>query len=184
MDKVELKKRLLSIDQDAAILCGIQEEKFKVVVIGGAAFLASDLTSRQATDDIDIFEADRSVREILARDPNFNFQCNAYANCMPYNFEDRLRSVVLETKAISFLTPSLEDLAVLKLYRWEDRDMDDLTNPNFLGKLDWELLDYLVRDPDEAPASRTTKAELDQPYKNMLKNYQQYTERYRDETKF
>ena len=74
------------------------------------------------------------------------------------------------------LTPSLEDLAVMKLYRWEAPDVADLTDPAFIEKVDRELLDRLVNDPDEAAASRIAPSELDREFKNLLFNYGQYKE--------
>ena len=48
--------------------------------------------------------------------------------------------------------------------------------PAFIEKVDRELLDRLVNDPDEAAASRIAPPELDREFKNLLFNYGQYKE--------
>lgn len=148
--------------------------KFCVVIVGGSALLLHDLSTKQVTKDINVFAAEESVRGILYEDPDFNAQCQAFCTCLPYNFEDRLVEAPIETMAITYLTPSLEDIAVMKLYRWEDPDKADLTSPEFLSHLNWDLLDRLVNDPDEAAASRIAQPENDREFKNLLHNYEQY----------
>ena len=81
--------------------------------------------------------------------------------------------------AITYQTPSVEDLAVMKLYRWEDPDKVDLTAEDFLSKLDWQRLDYLVRDPNEAAASRSAPPERDREFQNLLHNYDEYRRRWK-----
>lgn len=174
MNTEELRYKLVKLDEDAMVLIGIPKKKLPVVIIGGAAFLINELTHRSTTHDIEVLEAHRSLIGVLKRDRDLNFQCNAYVNCIPYNFEDRLCNIPLETQVISYFTPSPEDLAVLKLYRWESRDIEDLTNKEFLSRVDWELLDKLVTDPCEALASRISEPKEDREFQALLRHYEIY----------
>lgn len=180
MDKAELVDKLVRADEDA-FFSGVGQDgrKVRVIVVGASALLLNDLSATQKTKDVDIYEAELSVRECLYRDPDFNSQCQAFCSCLPYNFEDRLVEIELDTMAITYQTPSVEDLAVMKLYRWEDPDKVDLTAEEFLKKLDWQRLDYLVRDPNEAAASRSAPPERDREFQNLLHNYDEYRRRWK-----
>lgn len=117
-----------------------------------------------------------SYRRIPAKAyPSVNGAVSAYADEIPYNFEDRLVDIELETKAVIFKTPSPEDLAVMKLYAWRPNDIADLTSPSFLEKLDWNLLDQLVHDKNEAQASALSMRR----YREMVDTYERYREEYR-----
>lgn len=176
MNKDDLEKILRELDEDATILLDTVPHKCRVVIIGGAAIMLRDLSAKTVTYDIDVLEADGRIRDILAREPNLNFNCNAYCDCLPYNFEDRLCELQLETKTLAFYTPSQEDLAVMKLYRWNRIDQQDLKNNEFLSKLDWDLLDHLIFSPHEAMASRISQPDSDRQYKDLLAHYNSYQE--------
>lgn len=55
----------------------------------------------------------------------------------------------------------------------------DLTASEFLNKLNWSLLEYLVYSPDEAAASRSTVPEDDRELRNLRFNYKEYEEGWR-----
>lgn len=54
---------------------------------------------------------------------------------------------------IDFKVPSTEDLVVMKLYAQRPNDLQDIESAAAGKKLDWNLLEHLVYDPDEAAAS-------------------------------
>ena len=135
-----------------------------------------DVSAKQVTKDVDILEIELAARQVLLNDPDFNMGCQAYCMCIPYNFDQRLMEIDLGLTTLRVLTPSLEDLAVMKLYRWEAPDISDLTNPEFIKRIDLELLDRLVYDPNEAVASRIADPENDREFQNLLHNYKTYKE--------
>lgn len=175
MDRALLLEKLRRIDENA-FFAGVSRKgaKVRVVIVGGSALLLHDLSQKAVTKDVDVYSAEDSVREILYADPDFNAQCQTFSACLPYRFEERLVKAPLETLAVEYLTPSLEDLAVMKLYRWEEPDKSDLTAPRFLESLDWALLDRLVHDPEEATASRIALPEKVREFQNLLHNYEEY----------
>lgn len=67
-----------------------------------------------------------------------------------------------------------EDLAVMKLYRWEAPDQADLCSAEFLERLDWNLLERLVMDPSEAAASRSALPEKDRELQEMRGHFREY----------
>ncbi len=180
MNKQQMIEKLKRIDEAAFFRLGESiKRKAEVVIIGGSALLLGDLSAKETTKDVDVLQisADEGVREILYSDPDINGMCQAYSQNVPYNFEDRLRRVELSTLAIDFFILSQEDLAVMKLYRWEDLDIADLTSRRFLETLNWALLEQLVYDPDEAASSRVAEPERDLELRQMRANFEQYRRR-------
>lgn len=153
MDKNELLKTLLAIDEEAFLMDSERPTRSQVIIVGGAAFLLRDMTARRITHDIDILQADTFVRQIIAQYPNANGAVAAYMDHIPYNFEDRLVPLPIKTKAVDYFTPSIEDLAVMKLYAERPADMQDIDEAARNNNIDWQLLDHLVHDAGEAHAS-------------------------------
>lgn len=170
-----LREILKRIDEEAELELGMPDTRFKVILVGGSAFMLTGLTNRPATHDIDVLEVSKDIEDILFRYGMINSRVSAYLDCLPYSFEDRLVLLDLDTSAIDFMTPSLEDLAVMKLYACRPNDIADLTSPLVLEKIDWALLDHLVFDKGEALGSCMSPRR----YEEMLVAYRKYVERYR-----
>ena len=71
---------------------------------------------------------------------------------------------------IRYFTPSLEDLAVMKLYAYRPNDIIDLHSQAFVDRLDWGLLEWLIFDEGEALASSPSE----RSYQEMVCAYRQY----------
>lgn len=171
--KEELLSMLAKIDQEASLTFGTVAKKLPVVIVGGSAFLLHDLTNRPTTRDVDVLAHDDALRDILSNYHAVNAAVTAYIDQVPYNFEERLVHIDLKTETVEFLTPSFEDLAIMKLYGWRPNDQVDLENPAFLERVDWDALDNLVYNPDEARASALS----DRRYKEMVSTYEEYSRR-------
>ena len=168
MHKENLIEILQGIDEEAALLLGVSSNKARVILVGGAAFMLRDLTTRQATHDIDVLSADAVVRGIIASYPEVNGGVAAFADQIPYNFEDRLVRLNLSTQAIDFFAPSTEDLVVMKLYAQRPNDVQDIDGAIASGQMDWELLETLVYGDDEAKASCL----VERHYEEMVRAYE------------
>ena len=177
MQKNNLVHILELIDGEASLsLDNVSpNEKPCVVIVGGGAFVLRDLTSRPSTHDIDVFMVDERLREIISHYPEVNGSVMAYMDSIPYNFEDRLLEIPVKTKTVVFKTPSIEDLAVMKLYGWRPNDIADLTSNAFLEQVNWDLLDHLVYDSNEAKAS----ALIPRRYEEKVAIYEEYRREYR-----
>ena len=171
----DLKNTLLGIDEEAELEIGPREERPGVVLVGGSAFILNDVTKRSVTHDIDVFEADRCLRDIIARYPEVNGMAVAYCNQMPFNYEDRLIPLEIGARFIRFFTPSLEDLAVLKLYAYRPNDIVDLHSQAFVDRIDWDLLERLIFDEGEVLASSPSE----RSYQEMVCAYRPYKKKVR-----
>ena len=172
--KEKLVELLLTMDEEATLLLGRDGQRYPVVIVGGSAFLLHDLTNRPTTHDVDVLSCHEALRGVLANYAAINGSVSAYADQIPYNFEDRLVRLDLPTETVDFLTPSVEDLAVMKLYGWRPNDQQDLESPAMLAAIDWEKLDRLVLDPDEAMASALSPRR----YWEMASIYEDYARRH------
>ena len=162
-----LRELLREIDEEVELEVGLGK-RHSVVVVGGAAVLLADLTNRTATHDVDVLRADEAIRDVLARHRQLNTQVQVYADRLPKGFEGRLVRIPLETTVVDFFRPSAEDLAVMKLYSWRKQDQIDLTSPEMLAALDFDLLNHLVHDEGEAKASSLTSL----TYRKMVEVYE------------
>ena len=174
MNTRDIKATLLSIDEEATLTFGQPSRKFDVVIAGGSAFMLHGITRRPVTHDIDILSMNRQLAEIISHYPEINGAMSAFLDCIPYNYEDRLIKLPLATNAITYYTPSLEDLAVMKLYAWRPNDISDLTSKAFLDRVDWDMLHHLIFDPDEARASSPS----DRLYGELIAAYQKLRKEY------
>lgn len=171
--KEELLTRLRAFDNEARISAVKILSKPQVVILGGSAFILLDKIER-ATYDIDVLTMPREFSDLIER-YDMNLGVSAYMDSLPYNYEDRLVSVDIEGSFLKYFTPSLEDLVITKLYAMRPSDEEDITSDRVLASLDWELLEKLVFDKNEAAAS----ALVERRYKEMVHAFQEYKERYR-----
>ena len=157
MHKHDLEQTLLDIDEEAELEIGPRGDRPSVVLVGGSAFMLNDLTNRSVTHDMD-------------RYPEVNGMAVAYCDQMPFNYEDRLIPLDIGARFIRYFTPSLEDLAVMKLYAYRPNDIVDLHSQAFVDRLDWGLLERLIFDEGEALASSPSE----RSYQEMVCAYRQY----------
>ena len=168
MQRNELIDTLLKMDEEAQLVLGEPMPKPQVVIVGGAAFMLHDITPRKFTYDIDVYEVDESVSQILSQYPEVNGAVMAYTDQIPYNFEDRLSKLSIGSKTIDFVTPSIEDLIVMKLYAERPNDVQDIDGAAKAECFDWNLLEKLVYGKNEAAASALSETR----YKEMTEAYE------------
>ena len=178
MNREELISILRGIDEEASLLLGCLKYTPHVVIVGGAAFFLRDLTDRSTTHDIDVLNADSVIREIISGYPQINGGVAAYMDQIPYNFEDRLVPLEIGTTTIRFVTPSVEDLIVMKLYAERPNDLQDIHSAAQKGSVNWVLLEHLVYDDDEAKASTNIKRR----YNEMVGAFERFKKEWKNES--
>ncbi|MDM8300284.1 DUF6036 family nucleotidyltransferase [Collinsella tanakaei] len=175
LNSTRLKELLTDLDEEAYFALGASEEKMPLVIAGGSAFILHEVTNRPVTHDVDILNADSRLKGIIRNYPELNGDIAAFCDAIPYNYENRLVALDIVTRAIGYYVPSLEDLAVMKLYAWRPNDIADLTNPSFLQQIDWDMLEHLVFNDHEAKASCLSERR----YLEMVATYRQYARTWR-----
>lgn len=102
MDAAEMRDVILDIDDKVSEHNGWHPS---MIVAGGCAMILNGWSSRRHTDDIDVLDYDRDLNDVLREFPQVNGNVNAYSDQIPYNYEDRLREMPIDTSAVSVLTP-------------------------------------------------------------------------------
>ena len=128
------------------------------------------LTDRGMTRDIDMVDFDSRLMEILSRHPELNSRALVHARLLPDGWDERLVDLILPTKAVRYRVPSVEDLAVMKLYSARDQDLEDLNSLEFVKRVNWDMLDALARDAHGADVNLVSQRE----YVEMLHVYENY----------
>lgn len=133
MNKAEIIKRLMSVDNDMSLL-DTTADTYSCIIVGGSALVLLEKIYR-STHDIDSINASDEIKQLLEI-YNINMNVSAY----------RIIPIDIPTKKVKFYTVSLEDLVVSKLCSMRDKDVEDIENELVYKSLDWNLLDKLIDD--------------------------------------
>jgi len=172
MDREEILDRLDKMDMEAFVTLDTPY-MYRMVIVGGSGLVLLETITR-ATQDIDALEASPDIRWLLEK-YGANLQVSAFANCFPYNFEDRLKALPVGGRKILFYTASLEDIVIAKLFSARPKDRQDLISEEVLRHIDWDLLEHLATAEDEVHATALNE----RAYHDFLYDYSEYVRRYR-----
>lgn len=172
MQREELIQRLKDLDEEANLLFD-HIERLHLIIVGGGALVLMDVIPR-GTHDIDAIDASRDLHGLMEK-YDINTRVQTFINNFPYNYEDRIRRLDIDGKIIDFFTASLEDIVIAKLYSHRDTDRMDITSPEVIDQLDWDLLHHLATADDEARSSALNE----RSYKEFLDGFCDYERRFR-----
>ena len=143
MNKAEIIKRLMSVDNDMSLL-DTTADTYSCIIVGGSALVLLEKIYR-STHDIDSINASDEIKQLLEI-YNINMNVSAYRINFPDDYLNRIIPIDIPTKKVKFYTVSLEDLVVSKLCSMRDKDVEDIENELVYKSLDWNLLDKLIDD--------------------------------------
>lgn len=143
MNRKELLGKLLKADEEISMMFE-PSHKVDVVIGGGSVLIIRNLISRQ-TPDIDTIGFYSELENVFNK-YDMNSRMNAFSDCLPENYENRLEKIELPTKAINYYMLSLEDLVLMKLFSHRGKDLNDISDAKVLATIDWSLLDKIVID--------------------------------------
>jgi len=169
--KEDLLERLARLDEDVDLLFD-DDRQFKMVIVGGSALILLETIAR-ATLDIDALDVSPEIVDLLEK-YDINTRVGTFINNFPYNYDERLVPIPMNSRRIKFFTASLEDIVIAKLYSGRATDIQDIIDPNVLAAIDWAKLDYLATDEFEAKASALNPYR----YQEFLDSYKTYKERW------
>ena len=172
MNREEMIFRLKELDEEASLLFD-NSERIRLVIVGGGALVLMEYLSR-STHDIDVLSVPFQLHGLL-RHYDMNTDVQAYINNFPYNYEDRIKKLDIDTKIIDFYTASLEDVVIAKLCSYREKDQQDIEAPDVVNNIDWELLHELAVNDDEIKANCLS----DYNYRSFLQSYTEYERRFR-----
>ena len=170
MDKEGLIKKLLEADQEIA-LSHPNNRPINVVIGGGSVLIIQDLVDRQ-TIDIDVLGFYTDVEDVFNKH-SINSRMNTFVDTQAENYLDRLIPLELNTKVIHYYLLSLEDLVIMKLFSGREKDYNDISSPNVIRNLNWDLLDKIIEDGEVDNSFNERR------YKIFLDNYDRYKDKYK-----
>ena len=171
MQRDDLVKRLLALDEEVDLMYP-GPDRIRMVIVGGGALVLMEYLTR-STHDIDVLSVSHQIQDLMLK-YDINTLVQTYINNFPYNYEDRIK-LILMGKKIDYYTGSLEDIIIAKLYLYRDTDMADITSPTVLKDIDWDLLHRLSTAEDEAQASALNEYR----YREFLDKFNEYERYYR-----
>jgi hypothetical protein len=168
MGEPELRRRLSEFDRAVALIH--PNRSFRLVLAGGSALLLLGHLSR-ATEDMDALRCSPELVALMQEYDINNRIDGAYGDHFPYNWEDRLVPLDLETKAVKCYAVSLEDIIASKLCSDRSDDEFDVRRPEVVAAVDWDLL---AEVSSEMEASQLNPRR----YRGFVRDYEAYREEY------
>lgn len=116
------------------------------IVIAGSSSLILNKVNIMATIDIDILRiSDWLDKELLEQfDMNTRVQCTE--DCLPYNWEDRIKPLELNTKVIQYHLLSIEDAVCFKIAAYREKDKNHLAVKNLANQINWIRLKQCAQE--------------------------------------
>ncbi len=171
MNQKDIMNRLDKMDMEAFVTIN-DPQMYQMVIVGGSGLVLLGMINR-STQDIDAIEASSAIHHLLQK-YDANLRVSTFINHFPYNYEDRLHRLPVGGRKIIFYTASLEDIVIAKLYSAREKDRQDIIADSVLQNIDWDLLEYLAVNENEAKASALNE----RSYNDFLFDYREYVRRY------
>lgn len=134
----DLLERCLKLDRALFFQAnqkGISIDRKISIVIAGSSSLILNKVNITSTIDIDILRiSDWLDKELLEQfDMNTRVQCTE--DCLPYNWEDRIKPLELNTKVIQYYLLSIEDAVCSKIAAYREKDKNHLAVKNLANQI-------------------------------------------------
>lgn len=146
----EVKNNLLGLDREVQLICfenniDLHGRMYKVIIAGSSSLILNGINLIMS-QDIDVLRLEAQLTGELLAKYNMNTRITTYENCLPYNCEDRVVKLDLETKVLDYYALSIEDAVAGKIYAWRGKDQDHLYNEELLRRIDWQKLRDAIID--------------------------------------
>jgi len=119
-------------------------EKFSILVVGGAALMLLDNQTNKKTNDIDLlWVSDGKIIKVL-ENYSMNTRVNAFSDQYSSDIQDRWIKLDGINDNLTVLISSLEDVIAAKLAAARKKDYDDLHKKEVIEKINWKTLDHII----------------------------------------
>jgi hypothetical protein len=168
MGESELRQRLLEFDKAVGVLH--PGRVFYLVLAGGGALMLLGHLSR-VTDDMDALRCSPELLAVMEKYDINSRIAGPYGDHFPYNWEDRLVPLDIETKAVKCYAASLEDIVASKLCSDRPDDGFDVRRPEMVAAIDWDLLETAAKEMELSQLNPRR-------YRDFLHNYESFRQEY------
>ena len=170
-DIVDLLK---DFDNQVVQKLGLPKSKYSAYIVGGAAIILRGLNEKK-TADIDLIEVSSVLTNFLRDygDGTINDRADTCISDFSCDFYDRALRLNIGTKAINFYVISLEDVIISKLATPRTKDRIDIRREDVIKKVNWDLLDVLVKEHAKFALNKMRGSILLAQYKEYLKDVEE-----------
>ena len=142
LSKENLIERLVNLDKELymyALRNKVKTSKIDMLIAGSSALILNGITISK-TADIDVLKLSHYIEEELLERYDMNSRVMGVESSIPYNYEDRIVKLDLETKIIQYYLLSIEDAVCSKIQANRGKDWEQINNSNILEQIDWNKL--------------------------------------------
>ena len=116
MNKAEIIKRLMSVDNDMSLL-DTTADTYSCIIVGGSALVLLEKIYR-STHDIDSIKASDEIKQLLEI-YNINMNVSAYRINFPDDYLNRIIPIDIPTKKVKFYTMSNTEKVYCYLFKYK-----------------------------------------------------------------
>lgn len=143
-----VEQRILALDEDLQSRV-LGTHKIPVIIVGSSALMLLGLTKpSRVTEDIDLIDVPFEANQYL-RENDMNDAADTFLFQMPAGWRDRAIEIPMETEVIEVITPSPEDLAIMKLHSGREADINDVRAMLSIDPSLSERMREILHDPLE-----------------------------------
>ena len=168
MGEPELRQRLLEFDKAVGVLH--PDRMFYLVLAGGGALMLLGYLSR-VTDDMDALKCSPELLALMEKYDINNRVAGPYGDHFPYNWEDRLVPLDVETTVVKCYAASLEDIVASKLCSERPEDGFDVRRPQIVAAINWDLLETAAKEMELSQLNRRRHQDFLRNYKSFRKEF-------------
>lgn len=146
--KNELLNRLHRFDEEIFLLALEKEDtevRFRMDIVGSSCLLLNEINV-PATQDIDVIRHNIRLDEKILYKYDMNTRSTTMENYLPYNYQDRMIKLNIETKIVDYYYLSLEDVIVAKIVAAREKDDAHLNSNNLVSKIHWPTLKMCMNE--------------------------------------
>lgn len=170
MEKEDIKENLLKLDREIYLFT--QSSRSIDVVIVGSTCLAFLANISRRTQDIDILKMTHNIPNDILHKYKMNTAVQAFGESnLPYNYEDRLVYLNINTKIINYYLLSLEDIIISKIYAGREKDKFDINLESVIKKIDWIKLEKCAKEMEMSAMNLRVYKEFKDSYNDFLRRY-------------
>lgn len=140
----DIVNRLIDLDYELfeySVTNKIEDFRVRIEIVGSAALVLNEINI-PLTEDIDVVRMNRCLSKELLDKYDMNTRVTTMENYLPYNYQDRLVKLNINTFVTDYYFLSLEDCVVSKTVAARSKDDNQLDYLQ-VTKIDWLMLKKL-----------------------------------------
>lgn len=171
----DIVNRLIDLDYELfeySVTNKIEDFRVRIEIVGSAALVLNEINI-PLTEDIDVVRMNRCLSKELLDKYDMNTRVTTMENYLPYNYQDRLVKLNINTFVTDYYFLSLEDCVVSKIVAARSKDDNQLDYLQ-VTKIDWLMLKNCMEEMQLSLLNIND-------YKWMINRYNNFVRKYNHE---